>query len=483
MLGNIGLINFIRNLPKTHRLAVLASGGIGFATAALDAVALALVVPTVEFMVGFSESAMGSEAAGWFRFIFDLVGAPFTLTSTLVFVLTVAVVRSSFILLQSTADAFFRARFEAHLRSRLYSAIMTAEWPFLLRQRAGALQNALMVECQRAAGALAMLLAGVSALLGIGIYVVVAFKVSWHLALIAVAGTGALQLAFRFLTHLARRLGVAATEANTALASEVTEGLSGAKILKSHAQEAAAVRHFDGVVAERARIETLTGVNRGVFASLAELSFVVLLLGGLFAATRVMDIEASTVLLFTLLFIRMFQRGRSLQGTVMLFSNLMPSMDVVDRFTRRATARVERDSGGAVPSLQVGIEFKRVSFSYDARTRILDSVDLLVPAGSTVALAGSSGGGKTTIIDLTIGLLTPDEGEITVDGRPLSSLDLRAWRSKVAYVSQDTILFHDTIAANIARGRTGTSDAQIRRRQNSLRRTVLSEPRRTGMRR
>jgi ABC-type multidrug transport system fused ATPase/permease subunit len=69
-----------------------------------------------------------------------------------------------------------------------------------------------------------------------------------------------------------------------------------------------------------------------------------------------------------------------------------------------------------------------------------------------VAFVGPSGVGKTSVLDLTIGLLTPNSGTVSVDGHPLSYYDVRSWRSHVAYVAQDTVLFHDTIASNIAWG-------------------------------
>ena len=462
MAMNVGFINFTRSLSVREKLMIVLSGTIGGVTAILDAVALAMMVPTVQFMVGFDESARSSDAIGWFRGTLDLIGVPFTLTSTLVFVLITALARSVFILLGTFIATLLRARFEADIRTQLYSSIMAAEWSFILRQRTGAIQNALMVECQRAGNALGGLLFALGALLSVGIYVFIAFTVSWKLTLVTLVGTGMLFFAFRILTQISHRLGVAASSANSDLASEVSDGLSGAKVLKAHAEEST-VRRVRDAAYLRARVETLTGINNGVFASMSELAFVGLLLGGLLVATRIMDLDASAVLLFALLFFRLFQRTRVLQSTVMDFNNLVPGMGIVERLTQEADMRAERKSGGPSAAFTKGIEFSDVSFSYDSRTQILKSIDLSIPTGSTIAFVGSSGSGKTTILDLTIGLLTPDRGDITVDGKSLSSIGLKEWRSNLAYVSQDTVLFHDTIGANIARGRNGVSNSEIER--------------------
>ena len=84
-----------------------------------------------------------------------------------------------------------------------------------------------------------------------------------------------------------------------------------------------------------------------------------------------------------------------------------------------------------------------------------------IPSGDTVALVGPSGMGKTTIIDLTIGLLEPTRGRVLVDGVSLSEYSRQSWRSKLAYVSQETILFHDSVFRNIAWGRDDVTDEDV----------------------
>ena len=462
MLENIGVIDFMRKLSARQKLAVVVSVTIGGVTAVLDAVALAMIVPTVQFMVGFDDSARSSDAIRWFRGTLDFLGVPFTLTSTLVFVIITAVLRSVFLLLGAYVSTQLRAGFEARIRIQLYSSVMVSTWSFILRQRAGAVQNALMVECERAGNALGALLSALATLLSVGIYVFIALTVSWQLTLVTLVGTGILFFAFRILTKISHRLGIATSSANAELATEISEGLAGAKVLKAHAEETT-IERMQTAAYRRARVETLTGINNGVFTSSSEFAFTVLLLGGLLIATRMMDLDASVVLLFSLLFFRLFQRTRALQSTVMDFNTLVPAMDIVADLIQEASTQAERKSGARIPAFTRGIEFQEVSFGYDSRNQILNSINLSIQTGSTVAMVGASGSGKTTVLDLTIGLLTPNRGDITVDDESLSSLDVTQWRSNLAYVSQDTVLLNDTIAANIAWGRNGVNHSEIRR--------------------
>ena len=87
-------------------------------------------------------------------------------------------------------------------------------------------------------------------------------------------------------------------------------------------------------------------------------------------------------------------------------------------------------------------------FSYGGEA-VLHRVNLRIPFGKCTAIIGPSGSGKTTILDLITGLITTGEGQISIDGIPLSDIDLRRWRNRVGYVPQESVLFHDTVLANV----------------------------------
>jgi ATP-binding cassette, subfamily B, bacterial PglK len=103
--------------------------------------------------------------------------------------------------------------------------------------------------------------------------------------------------------------------------------------------------------------------------------------------------------------------------------------------------------------LERELELTGVRFRYDsAAGPALTGLDLAIPARTTVGIVGGTGAGKTTLVDLILGLLSPDEGEIRVDGTPVTPANLRAWQQTLGYVPQAIYLTDDTIAANIAFG-------------------------------
>ncbi len=123
---------------------------------------------------------------------------------------------------------------------------------------------------------------------------------------------------------------------------------------------------------------------------------------------------------------------------------------------------------GAGPATSAPLEFERqielrgIGFRYaSAGTDVLSGIDLSIPKGAKVAFIGSTGSGKSTLIDIVVGLLLPVAGTFTVDGTPITAANAASWRRKVAYVPQDQFLYDDTITSNIAFGvATDRIDAQ-----------------------
>jgi ABC-type multidrug transport system fused ATPase/permease subunit len=118
-----------------------------------------------------------------------------------------------------------------------------------------------------------------------------------------------------------------------------------------------------------------------------------------------------------------------------------PPLPLADA-TRTEPLRLERD-----------LELSKVSFAYaEAEKPTLRGVDLVIPARTTVGIVGGTGAGKTTLVDLILGLLTPDDGVIRVDGQPITPENVRAWQGTLGYVPQTIFLTDETIASNIAFG-------------------------------
>jgi subfamily B ATP-binding cassette protein MsbA len=129
-------------------------------------------------------------------------------------------------------------------------------------------------------------------------------------------------------------------------------------------------------------------------------------------------------------------------------------LDIKPRIADAPDARPLALAGG-------GIRFERVNFSYVPEKPALSDIDLVVPSGRTVALVGPSGAGKSTVLNLIARFYDVDAGSILIDGQDVRAVTLESLRLAIGLVSQEIVLFDDTIRMNIAYGKLGASEAEI----------------------
>ena len=158
---------------------------------------------------------------------------------------------------------------------------------------------------------------------------------------------------------------------------------------------------------------------------------------------------ATFVLALQRLNIRLVKIGQSANQLV----ENMPRVEALNALLSPVGKTFRRLGGQPFEGLRGDIRFERVSFLHPGRQRpSLQDIEFVLQRNHTVALVGASGAGKSTIADLLVGLMEPMSGRIVVDGQDLQSIDLDSWRKQLGVVSQDVLMVHDTIAANIAFG-------------------------------
>ncbi len=147
-----------------------------------------------------------------------------------------------------------------------------------------------------------------------------------------------------------------------------------------------------------------------------------------------------------------------------VYTKMQSGMAAADRIYAlhdRLPSILPNADGPRVPPHAESIEFRNVCFSYHAGQSVLNDVNLTVLAGETVALVGPNGCGKSTLLGLLPRFYDPDHGSVLVDGVPLRGANLRSLRKQLGLVTQDTVLFDDTIANNIAYGKPGATQLEV----------------------
>jgi ABC-type multidrug transport system fused ATPase/permease subunit len=349
------------------------------------------------------------------------------------------------------------AKYELEIGSRLFDSYIDAPWVERLKRNSS---DVIRLTDGSVGVTISGFLLPVSTLFGEALsfvtVVVVLAVVQPLVAAIAFGYLGLLgAILFFWVTKRAREAGRVNLTYTLRTSRLITEMIGALKevTLRGKSSEVADVVRSNRVHSTRARsnIQFLGQVPRYVLESGIVGGFVLVGIAGY--ATGGVTQAITAVALFGLAGFRMAPSIVRFQAVVSQVTASTPHASAVLREIRRSENAVKYRLGREaleIPTTRMALSFENVSFRYSAdQGDAISNVSFSIPFGSTVALVGSSGAGKSTVVDLILGLIEPTSGQLAIDDIDLTKLT-RAWRAQVGYVPQDVALFDSSIAQNVA---------------------------------
>ncbi len=426
---------------------------------------LLLLVPFLH-IIGFPHD--GSAPAGLNLMAqqgFARLGLPMTLPMMLALYVSLVASHAALLRWCTVLMSEMQLGFVDHLRIRLYTAIGRANWLFLSQRRTSDFSATLTADITRIGQGTHCVLDGlVAGVLMVG-HILVACRLSVVMTLIALLTGGILFAILWPQVQRARALGTLLTHANQDIFATVSEFLNGIKLAKSYHAEARYSSTFAATVFTlRQRVLRFMRSNATV-QMIYQIGATIVLSLLVYIATTVLALPMANLLVLVFVFARLLPMLSRAQRNVQQVMYMLPSFAKtleMEASCHTAAEASEEDSDW-LPALHHAVRFQHVSFRYDtqAAQATLSNINLVIPARHTTALVGPSGAGKSTLADLIMGLLTPDTGVVLIDDEPLGAERLPCWRRKVAYVPQDTFLFHDTVRANLLWAQPDASEAAL----------------------
>jgi subfamily B ATP-binding cassette protein MsbA len=249
------------------------------------------------------------------------------------------------------------------------------------------------------------------------------------------------------------------------LTSLMSEGIRGHRVVKAFGMEAFENRRFHEATRRHLRMnlraQMLAQSSGPVVESLGVLGAAALLVySG--QAIRAGRLSAPELVQFLTTLFMLYDPIRRLNKVNLVLQEAMAAAQRVSRLLAVPNDIVDRPGARSAGTLATGIRYEGVSFSYDNRRMVLHDFDLAIRAGEVVALVGSSGAGKSTLVNLMPRFFDPVGGRITIDGVDIRDLKLDSLRALIGIVTQETVLFNDTVTRNIAYGRTDLPLERVR---------------------
>ena len=435
--------------------------------AALDVFSFTLLIPFLDRL--FDQPPRGTPVSGLHEMVIgsllDEANPNAALRNIIIVILVAVALKNLFVWASGQLGAQLQEYVTRDLRNALYSHLQRLPLGFYVRTKTGDILARVLNDTQQTKQVITQAVTqSIQSAAVVVTTIAVLVRMSWQLTLLALVVApvliALLQPLLRKLRKGHRRLSNQYGE----MTAVVQESVSGIRLVKSfggEAYEEARFREGSGRYARgMVRVTRLSVLAQPITETVGTAVAVTIL----WAGARMVDagaITGSVLITFLILVMRMLQplkqlsqvpttAQQSLAAAERIFEVLdSPTEASLDR-GKVATARFER-----------ALEFERVSFAYEHEP-VLSDVSFVAAKGEIIALVGASGAGKTTLVDLIPRFYEPSAGRILLDGMDTRQIALPALRSLVGIVSQDTVLFNDTVRNNLAYGSTGKfTDAQI----------------------
>jgi ATP-binding cassette subfamily C protein len=376
---------------------------------------------------------------------------PATIPVLLGIMVFTSIVQAVTVLFSERTSGYASAAIATLLRQRLLSAILRARWTHVMNYPHGTIAAAISGEAVRAGASYSLFCKFLSAAIEAAVYGVLAVLVSWQVSLAGAAFGVVLFVTLHGLVSMARSGGSQETSTLRSMLGRLSDMLLTLKPLKAMAAEDRLapflVAEADAMNESQRRQTSSAALTR----ALREPLVVIAIAGAVYFALVHWQQSLAQILFLAAVFYRMVSKIGNLQGFYGKIGQLESALWGIMDLIREAQEARETGVGQRPPVFKSNIELRDITFRYPnvAGSPTLDAVSLSIPRGEMVALIGASGSGKTTIIDILTGLLPPSAGSVKIDGRDLAEIDVHAWRRRIGYVPQETLLFNGTIMSNV----------------------------------
>jgi subfamily B ATP-binding cassette protein MsbA len=467
------MLGWIANIRRTFGMLSLRRREVWFVVlfailvALFEGIGVGMLAPVLQF-IQFGSKALTSATGVWkylFRFA-HFIGLPVTLLSLLSLAFIPVLLREFAYFANQWYTAIVQQRACTRLRSEGFSALVHGDLAFVVKEGQGNLISCLTAQVVRGSAAIFQFVQLISIGVLVVMYVIVLIALSPWLTLIAVVALGLISIMVNGSISRSRALGQETADRNNEVYTLIGERIAAVRLIKMLGQEDADTAYVTEVVRSYEWVQVRIAIARGIIEVTIDPAQMLAVFAIIFVGVQFFHASLASLGLFLFILLRLYGKAHDFSaGQQVLVSNI-DSLEYVKNIVDRAKrSRVIRSGARTFDGLRENIEFRNVSFSYEdeeGSELVLKDINLTIPCGHQVALVGRSGAGKSTLADIIPRLREATSGEVLFDGVPVGEFDLRSLRRSIGFMTQDALLFNDTIYNNLVYGLERVpSDAEI----------------------
>ena len=413
----------------------------------------------------YDKPAQTGESAGWFSFITDWLATPLSFTTIFIIWTGSIVFRNVLDIFRAWVDAILEQRILIGVRQKLYEHIQSLSLDFFMGGQTGALMQRVLSETTTVQRLLTqVLLTPVIDAIVLIIVIGYLLALSWQMTLVLFVLAPFTLLMFRFtsgkLQQGAMGINLSARELGSEL-EETFNGISDIQVFNAQPKRNEKFRQASRVAAKNTSSTTawMSLSNSGAQVLISLTTALILLASIMFG--QKWGLTFASALVFMQMAPNLFTPVQRLVSSYTMYQSLVPGIvSTYELFDTKPTV-VEKPGATALGEVHGDITFENVIFGYSPTQRVLNGANFEIKEGETIAFVGPIGCGKSTILNLILRFLDPQQGRILLEGKDISDATLNSLREQISKLSQFPFFLKDTIRENVRLGRAGATDAEI----------------------
>lgn len=380
---------------------------------------------------------------------FDGLGIPVNLISVLLVMVGFFILKGVMSFYSNVYWIKLNLNFIRKTRANLLKLLNNIEFKHFVSADVGRIQNIMTAEVERISSSFQSYFRVIGAGLTVIVYMSFAFISNMQFALLVAVGGLSTNFLYRIIYKHTKGASHGFAQYNNIFQGQIIQFINHFKYLKATAYSKQYGERLNVTINQIEASRKRMGILSGISNSVKEPILIIIISIIIFIQVYYFGGAIGTILISLLFFYRALTTLMGMQVYWSYFLEVSGSMENMKEFQEEARKSQEKDGNISIKKFEDKIEFKDVNFSY-GESKIIKDANLIIPKNTTCAFVGESGSGKTTMANLITGILIADDGEVRIDGNSLKTLKREDFQRRIGYVSQDPVIFSDTIYNNVS---------------------------------
>ncbi len=415
-------------------------------TTVLDGFGLALFLPLIETMD--ADQTSRSPVTNWFHLVYSSLGIPFELPYIIAGIVCIYGLKGCMLFCEVAFAGWQKSRLAFSFRTRFVESFSNSNFSFLAKQDSGVLSHIAGGELTDSVNSIFLFVSSASCLLTVFTYIIVASFVNPFFTLVTILLTSMSALILRVLNRKAKLLSASLVKQQSSFQGFVTENLQNAKYLLATGTIQKTLIKLRIIVKSLSSTMFKLSILKALVKGLREPILVTSLLALVGFHSTFSEAPVTSVIFILLLVYRSLTNFMAYQVSWQTFLATSSSIDLVTSKIAELEKNVESNGATRITEVPSTYELLGVSYKY-GDFEALKGVNLKIDTGQLVAILGESGSGKSTLVNILTGLFVPTSGQVLVDGVDLRELDKKSYRRHLGYITQESVIFNDSMKNNI----------------------------------